>query len=162
MKKLMIAFATVLLLPFFALAHGDSGYSKQQECREFRKIDKIHSKKQTHYGVACRYDRLSAWELVSDDNVFGYRKGQGLKRRFIRKKRVYVPSFGFHVDLGRRLAQNRRNVGHHANMGYKGNAYGYGDGKWLKIIRQENRARWRERGGNSYSHLIQKSRNIGK
>lgn len=155
MKPVMLTLLLAALsLPFAAQADREN----DRYCREFTRDVKIGGKHEQAYGIACRQPDGS-WQIVGDDELADfedddddlYRRRDRDERVIVRSERVYVPSFGFNILLGDYRYPHHRY--------YYGDSYWRG-GKWLRAAQREHKQRWRERGnGNSYSHLVTKSRN---
>ena len=150
--KFLLIVLTALFLPWSAQAHGDDYFDEtsRDQCREFRKTLKIDGRKERAYGIACR-DEIGQWYIVSDQPEL---RSHRAHKRFHRTARVYVKEYGFHIDLGKRYRRHQRNHYTHHPHRYAG---WYGQ-SYLQAKRQYHRDRWRERGGNSYSLLIKRSR----
>ncbi|MDG1286669.1 MAG: hypothetical protein P8P30_03785 [Rickettsiales bacterium] len=144
--KYLTSVLVLLLLPLSAISHeSKSHYEENENCREFTKEIRIRGKKEYAFGIACQqYD--GSWEIVNDE--------QFKQHESHHSRKVYVPNYGIHINLGKRY--------HHDRWNQKSRQYGqkWRGRKWLKYLKKKHKRKWKHKthGGNSYSHLITKSR----
>ena len=156
--KHWITFAAALCLPIKSYAHGDHLLLEDGKyCREFTKEIRIGSRKEQGYGIACQQPDGS-WKIISDsefDNPQTRHKDRRQKDEniVVIERKVYVPSYGFHIGIG---------GDHHYHHRYRKYPHGWRSGKWYRSGLKHKRAKhphgWKYRRGNSYSHLTVKSR----
>ncbi|GEM_PF-5812492 len=146
-----ISILVVLLLPFAALSHESrSHYEGNENCREFTKEVRVRGKKKYLSGVECQqYD--GSWEVVSEEHFD--KRDTSYHPHYSRK--VYVPSYGLHINLGKRYAYSRPHYNKYYSYGNK-----WRGGKSLKYLQKKHsyKSKYKKRRGNSYSHLVTKSR----